>query len=76
VAYDDPAGRLFAGADAEIAVRIAAHDDPLFVLMTPGGEGHVGASLARHDLTAGFAPCRRIAAGIGRPLALCPARRS
>jgi hypothetical protein len=75
VAHDDPAGRLVTGYDAAIAARIAAHAGALLVLMTPGGETHVSASLARHALAADFAACHRIEASIGRPLALCPVRR-
>ncbi|PWS36678.1 hypothetical protein DFH01_16220 [Falsiroseomonas bella] len=75
VAHDDPAGRLVTGFDAEIARRIATHPGPVLVLMTPGGEAHVTASLARHNLAAEFAACRRLTTSIGGPLALCPVGR-
>ncbi|WP_137177908.1 hypothetical protein [Roseomonas sp. AR75] len=75
VAHDDPAGRLVTGFDGEIAQRIATHEGSLLVLMTPGGEAPVAASLARHGLVADFAACRRLTTSIGGPLALCPLRR-
>jgi len=75
VAHDDPAGLLVTGFEGEIARRIAAHQGPLFALMTPGGEEPVGASLARHRLVADFSRCGRIGTSIGGPLALCPVGR-
>lgn len=75
IAHDDPAGRLVTGYDEAIAARIASHAGALRVLMTPGGEIHVAASLARHGLAADFAQCRPVTASIGRTLALCPVHR-
>jgi hypothetical protein len=75
IAHDDPAGLLVTGFEDAIARRIASHDGPVFVLMTPGGEEPVSASLARHRLVADFRQCGRLTTSIGGPLALCPVRR-
>ncbi len=75
VAHDDPAGLLVTGFEAEIARRIADHPGPRFVLMSPGGEAPVAASLARHRLVADFGACGRLTTSIGGPLVLCPVRR-